>query len=187
MNLIIPDFPLQNFGQPLNRVLMGNFEYRMFLRCRHAAKLRFIKLRSDVLVKLQLLDNKRGERIVDSCPCLYYQESIERANALYWMCAESLTIWRPLISKASPNEYTEGCGDYWHSKRMTLHVHVHSIHGIESIQYSLLSVAVLFHGGWGAVWDSLNRQVASWRMGVGDHRVDWWWKGSWTNKIATYM
>ena len=51
---------IQNFGQPLNRVLMGNFEYRMFLRCRHAAKLRFIKLRSDVLVKLQLLDNKRG-------------------------------------------------------------------------------------------------------------------------------
>ena len=51
---------LQNFGQPLNRVLLGNFEYRMFLRCRHAAKLRFIKLRSDVLVKLQLLDNKRG-------------------------------------------------------------------------------------------------------------------------------
>ena len=33
----------------------------MFLRCRHAAKIRFIKLRSDVLVKLQLLDNKRGE------------------------------------------------------------------------------------------------------------------------------
>lgn len=34
----------------------------MFLRCRHAAKIRFIKLRSDVLVKLQLLDNKRGKR-----------------------------------------------------------------------------------------------------------------------------
>lgn len=51
---------MQNFGQPLNRVLVGNFEYRMFLRCRHAAKVRFIKLRSDVLVKLQLLDNKRG-------------------------------------------------------------------------------------------------------------------------------
>ena len=51
----------QNYGQPLNRVLGGNYEYRVFLRCRHAAKLRFIKLRSDVLVKLQLLDNKRGE------------------------------------------------------------------------------------------------------------------------------
>ncbi len=52
---------LKSFGQPLNRVLTGNFEYRMFLRCRHAAKVRFIRLRSDVLVKLQLLDNKRGE------------------------------------------------------------------------------------------------------------------------------
>lgn len=50
----------QNFGQPLMRVLNGNYVYRVFLRCRHAAKLRFIKLRSDVLVKLQLLDNKRG-------------------------------------------------------------------------------------------------------------------------------
>ena len=51
---------LQSFAQPLQRVLIGNYEYRMFLRCRHAAKVRFIKLRSDVLVKLQLLDNKRG-------------------------------------------------------------------------------------------------------------------------------
>lgn len=52
--------PCKNFGQPLVRVLNGNEVYRVFLRCRHAAKLRFIKLRSDVLVKLQLLDNKRG-------------------------------------------------------------------------------------------------------------------------------
>ena len=51
----------QMYGQPLNRVLAGNYEYRMFLRCRHAAKVRFVKLRSDVLVKLQLLDNKRGQ------------------------------------------------------------------------------------------------------------------------------
>ena len=50
----------QTFAQPLSRVMSGNYEYRMFLRCRHAAKLRFVKLRSDVLVKLQLLDNKRG-------------------------------------------------------------------------------------------------------------------------------
>lgn len=61
--LILPPLSLpQTYGQPLNRVLAGNYEYRMFLRCRHAAKIRFIKLRSDVLVKLQLLDNKRGER-----------------------------------------------------------------------------------------------------------------------------
>lgn len=64
----------QNYGQPLNRVISGNYEYRVFLRCRHAAKLRFIKLRSDVLVKLQLLDNKRGEE-PQSCKgmsCLGY-------------------------------------------------------------------------------------------------------------------
>ena len=53
----------QSFVQPLNRVLTGNYEYRMFLRCRHAAKMRFVRLRSDVLVKLQLLDNKRGTYI----------------------------------------------------------------------------------------------------------------------------
>ena len=60
---------MQNFGQPLNRVLMGNFEYWMFLHCHHAAKLRFIKLRSDVLVKLQLLDNTRG--MVCVCVCAH--------------------------------------------------------------------------------------------------------------------
>lgn len=57
------EYEAANFGQPLNRVLLGNFEYRMFLRCRHAAKIRFIKLRSDVLVKLQLLDNKRVQDV----------------------------------------------------------------------------------------------------------------------------
>ena len=36
----------------------------MLLRCRHASKAKFMKLRSDVLVKLQLLDNKRGKMIV---------------------------------------------------------------------------------------------------------------------------
>lgn len=57
------EYEAASFGQPLNRVLLGNFEYRMFLRCRHAAKVRFIKLRSDVLVKLQLLDNKRVQDV----------------------------------------------------------------------------------------------------------------------------
>ena len=59
----------QSFAQPLNRVLTGNYEYRMFLRCRHAAKMRFVRLRSDVLVKLQLLDNKRGTYIYMTYTC----------------------------------------------------------------------------------------------------------------------
>ena len=33
---------------------------RVFLRCRHASKQRFMKRRTDVSQKLQLLDNKRG-------------------------------------------------------------------------------------------------------------------------------
>ncbi len=49
--------------QPLPRVITGNLEYRILLRCRHASKAKFMKLRSDVLVKLQLLDNKRGKLI----------------------------------------------------------------------------------------------------------------------------
>jgi hypothetical protein len=47
------------YGELLTRVLQGNYEYRVFLRCRHASKQRFMKLRSDVSTKLQLLDNKR--------------------------------------------------------------------------------------------------------------------------------
>ena len=41
------------------RVETGNYEYRVVLRCRQLARDRFAALRSDVLVKLELLDNKR--------------------------------------------------------------------------------------------------------------------------------
>lgn len=44
--------------EPLYRVETGNYEYRLFLRCRQLARVRFAKLRSDVLVKMELLDNK---------------------------------------------------------------------------------------------------------------------------------
>ncbi|KRZ23305.1 PRKCA-binding protein, partial [Trichinella pseudospiralis] len=43
----------------LYRVETGNYEYRLMLRSRQEAKKRFSKLRSDVLVKLELLDQKR--------------------------------------------------------------------------------------------------------------------------------
>ncbi|KFD71692.1 LOW QUALITY PROTEIN: hypothetical protein M514_04254 [Trichuris suis] len=43
----------------LYRVETGNYEYRLLLRCRQEAKKKFAKLRSDVLVKLELLDQKR--------------------------------------------------------------------------------------------------------------------------------
>ncbi|KAL0271162.1 UNVERIFIED_CONTAM: hypothetical protein PYX00_008349 [Menopon gallinae] len=50
--------------EPLYRVETGNYEYRLILRCRQEARSRFARLRSDVLVKLELLDNKHVQDIV---------------------------------------------------------------------------------------------------------------------------
>ena len=51
-------------GEPLYRVETGNYEYRLVLRCRAHAKMKFARLRSDVLTKLELLDNKHVQDIV---------------------------------------------------------------------------------------------------------------------------
>lgn len=51
-------------GECLYRVETGNYEYRLVLRCRQMARVRFAKLRSDVLVKLELLDQKHVQDIV---------------------------------------------------------------------------------------------------------------------------
>ncbi|KAK3609644.1 hypothetical protein CHS0354_028848 [Potamilus streckersoni] len=50
--------------EPLYRVETGNYEYRLILRCRQEARIRFAKMRSDVLVKLELLDQKHVQDIV---------------------------------------------------------------------------------------------------------------------------
>ncbi|XP_063985177.1 PRKCA-binding protein isoform X3 [Diachasmimorpha longicaudata] len=50
--------------EPLYRVETGNYEYRLVLRCRQEARSKFAKLRSDVLVKLELLDNKHVQDVV---------------------------------------------------------------------------------------------------------------------------
>ncbi|XP_049819313.1 PRKCA-binding protein isoform X2 [Aethina tumida] len=49
--------------EPLYRVETGNYEYRLILRCRQLARARFAKLRSDVLVKMELLDNKHVQSL----------------------------------------------------------------------------------------------------------------------------
>ncbi|GBP45305.1 PRKCA-binding protein [Eumeta japonica] len=49
--------------EPLYRVETGNYEYRLILRCRQEARERFARLRSDVLVKLELLDSKRARDV----------------------------------------------------------------------------------------------------------------------------
>merc|ERR1719219_1462065 len=58
------EYSYQALGEPLYRVETGNYEYRLVLRCRADARKRFAALRSDVLVKLELLDNKHVQDIV---------------------------------------------------------------------------------------------------------------------------
>nr|CAG4650159.1 EOG090X06GA [Sida crystallina] len=50
--------------EPSYRVETGNYEYRLVLRCRQDARIRFAALRSDVQVKLELLDNKHVQDVV---------------------------------------------------------------------------------------------------------------------------
>ncbi|KAF2893402.1 hypothetical protein ILUMI_12796 [Ignelater luminosus] len=49
--------------EPLYRVETGNYEYRLILRCRQVARARFAKLRADVLVKMELLENKHVQSL----------------------------------------------------------------------------------------------------------------------------
>nr|CAG4637786.1 EOG090X06GA [Chydorus sphaericus] len=50
--------------EPSYRVETGNYEYRLILRCRQDARTRFAALRSDVQVKIELLDNKHVQDVV---------------------------------------------------------------------------------------------------------------------------
>lgn len=58
------EYTYQALQEPLYRVETGNYEYRLVLRCRQEARIKFAKLRSDVLVKLELLDQKHVQDVV---------------------------------------------------------------------------------------------------------------------------
>jgi hypothetical protein len=57
------EFNYASVQEPLYRVETGNYEYRLVLRCRQEARARFAQLRSDVQVKLELLDNKHVQDV----------------------------------------------------------------------------------------------------------------------------
>lgn len=57
------EYTYQALQEPLYRIETGNYEYRLILRCRQEARKRFATLRSDVLVKLELLDQKHVQNI----------------------------------------------------------------------------------------------------------------------------
>lgn len=44
------------------RLQTGNFEYRMNLRCRHLSKTQFITSKKDLMEKMELLEQKNGEK-----------------------------------------------------------------------------------------------------------------------------
>lgn len=50
---------------PLYRVETGNYEYRLILRCRQEARTKFASLRHDVLEKLELLESKHAQDLVN--------------------------------------------------------------------------------------------------------------------------
>lgn len=50
---------------PLYRVETGNYEYRLILRCRQDARTKFASLRNDVLEKLELLESKHAQDLVN--------------------------------------------------------------------------------------------------------------------------
>lgn len=58
------EYSYASLQEPLYRVETGNYEYRLILRCRQEARARFAKMRSDVLVKIELLDQKHVQDIV---------------------------------------------------------------------------------------------------------------------------
>ncbi|XP_073999651.1 protein interacting with PRKCA 1 isoform X3 [Rhodnius prolixus] len=58
------EYSYAGLQEPLYRVETGNYEYRLILRCRQEARAKFARLRSDVLVKLELLDSKHVEQTV---------------------------------------------------------------------------------------------------------------------------
>ncbi|XP_053204869.1 PRKCA-binding protein-like [Panonychus citri] len=59
------EYQYQTLQEPLYRIETGNYEYRLVLRCRQDARRRFGKLRSDVLEKLELLDQKHVQDIAN--------------------------------------------------------------------------------------------------------------------------
>ena len=70
------------------------FIVRVVLRCRQLARERFAKLRSDVLVKLELLDQKHGELLYLKITILSgFQLSVESNSHLLWFCVTTLSDW----------------------------------------------------------------------------------------------
>nr|CAG4649337.1 EOG090X06GA [Scapholeberis mucronata] len=71
--------------EPSYRIETGNYEYRLVLRCRQDARARFAALRSDVQVKIELLDNKHVQDVVQQL-----QRLLKHLTVFYDQCHQLL-------------------------------------------------------------------------------------------------
>lgn len=77
------EYTFNSLDDPLPRVEDGNYEYRVVLSCRAQARAHFLQLRSDVRVKLQLLNSKHVQDLTEQLEkwtkvlLQYYEESLE--------------------------------------------------------------------------------------------------------------
>ncbi|XP_032781111.2 PRKCA-binding protein isoform X2 [Daphnia magna] len=71
--------------EPSYRIETGNYEYRLVLRCRQDARVRFAALRSDVQVKIELLDNKHVQDVVQQL-----QRLLSHLTTFYDQCHQLL-------------------------------------------------------------------------------------------------
>ncbi|KAK3857110.1 hypothetical protein Pcinc_019056 [Petrolisthes cinctipes] len=101
--------------EPLYRVETGNYEYRLVLRCRQEARAKFAKLRSDVLVKLELLDSKHVQHLTDQLTRLieglasYHTQCQELMHGRHWFPIELDMVGTTLNSNINDGLQT---GDY---------------------------------------------------------------------------
>ncbi|CAI5447007.1 unnamed protein product [Caenorhabditis angaria] len=71
--------------EPLYRVETGNYEYRLMLRCRQECRQRFVQMRNDVMIKIELLDQKHVRDIAQHLA--HFAKTMAKCQA---ECAEIL-------------------------------------------------------------------------------------------------
>jgi len=88
------EYQFAQLHEPLYRVETGNYEYRLALRCRQDARGAFAKQRSDVMVKLELLDSKHVQHLTTQLTRMltvladYHQDCQQLMHDKHWFPIE---------------------------------------------------------------------------------------------------
>ncbi|XP_069954562.1 PRKCA-binding protein isoform X3 [Cherax quadricarinatus] len=100
--------------EPFYRVETGNYEYRLILRCRQEARTKFAKLRSDVLVKLELLDSKHVQHLTEQLTRLigglatYHSQCQELMHDKHWFPIELDMVGTTLHADHRNDDFSTG-------------------------------------------------------------------------------